>query len=271
MILYSYRMPDYMTGPTALAGGGTAQSVPHNDSVKMRDRFADSYAQSRFFVFNTRPPEIKDIVIRHHDGVAGHPILDLPFSVCLFEMLGGPIAVFDKGNLKRLIMAMLVSEVRPGAYNYFVLEGVTEYLEKGKIELGVAYLPWEWKDDDALFEYHALVREMVDQLRASDNAIGTIKQKEHVKIGHGPERRKHKIREVIFITPTKQKASAGLVLGKEVDWTHRWEVRGHWRKTTGIGKDREGQYCVNGLTWVVPHEKGPDDKPVVRKQRLVKE
>jgi len=212
---------------------------------------------------------VKDIVIKHHGGTAGRPILDLPFQVCTFEMLDKPLRYFKVKDRYRLVMALLVSEVEPGIYDYFALEGTTEDLEKGNIDLGLCYMPGTWKDQDALFEYHVIVRELVDQLRASENSIGTIKQKQHIKIGYGPTRRNYKVRELVFVTPTKMKSSASTIVGHTVDWSHRWEVRGHWKKVKGIGKNREGQYIVNKLTWVVPHEKGPDGKPVIKKQRLV--
>lgn len=42
-----------------------------------------------------------------------------------------------------------------------------------------------------------------------------------------------------------------------VPWSHRWEVRGHWRRLrSGI------------RTWVRPHVKGPDDKPLIRKRKV---
>jgi len=280
MILKSFRMPDYADvkpqdlrpgGSVFVRGNGKRIHVPRLEQVSVANKFADLYEQARFITLATKPSEVKDIavVVKHHGGEAGRPILDLPFSVCVFEMLDKPIVAWNTDGGKRLVLALLCHEIEPGQYEYFSLEGVTESLEKGDITVGMGYLPAN-TDDDVLFEYHALVREMVDELKAGDTVIGTVRQKHHVKIGHGPERRNHKIREIVYVTKHKFKAGTGLVLGKEVDWTHRWEVRGHWRKITGIGKDREGQYCVNGLTWVVPHEKGPDDKPVVRKQRLVK-
>jgi hypothetical protein len=49
-------------------------------------------------------------------------------------------------------------------------------------------------------------------------------------------------------TPTAQ--------GREVDWSYRWIVSGHWRKqyhpSTG----------ENVPTWINPHIKGPEDKPL---------
>jgi len=67
---------------------------------------------------------------------------------------------------------------------------------------------------------------------------------------------------------SKQKNIVPL-FGGEIDWSHRWEVRGHWRKCDGIGKDREGKRCVNNFTWVKEHEKGPEDLPLIKKTRII--
>ena len=56
---------------------------------------------------------------------------------------------------------------------------------------------------------------------------------------------------------------------REIEWSHRWSVRGHWRDHGGIGKDRDDNYCIEGKTWVKSHAKGPEDKLVIKKQRLV--
>lgn len=78
-----------------------------------------------------------------------------------------------------------------------------------------------------------------------------------------------KIKEIIHIRPKTQSANSEEFESREIDWSHRWEVRGHWRKISGIGKDREGAYKIGGHTWVVPHQKGPDHLPVVRKLRVL--
>jgi hypothetical protein len=45
-------------------------------------------------------------------------------------------------------------------------------------------------------------------------------------------------------------------LQRDVDWSHQWEIRGHWRVCETIGKDRDGIYQVEGYTWVKNHIKG---------------
>ncbi len=52
--------------------------------------------------------------------------------------------------------------------------------------------------------------------------------------------------------------------GSPTEWSRRWIVDGHWRN----------QYHPSDAshvpTWIAPHIKGPDDKPLVAKERLYK-
>lgn len=56
---------------------------------------------------------------------------------------------------------------------------------------------------------------------------------------------------------------------KQIDWQHRWEVAGHWRRVRGEGHAPDGSLLA-GRTWVRSHTKGPEDKPLVVKERRVK-
>lgn len=44
---------------------------------------------------------------------------------------------------------------------------------------------------------------------------------------------------------------------REVEWSCRWWVRGHWRRQA-VGVDRAERLRI----WIVPHIKGPEDKPL---------
>lgn len=55
-----------------------------------------------------------------------------------------------------------------------------------------------------------------------------------------------------------------------IDWSHRWEVAGHWRKIKGKGKDQNGNE-VEGKTWVRDCVKGPENKPLKKKIRVVRD
>ena len=58
-------------------------------------------------------------------------------------------------------------------------------------------------------------------------------------------------------------------LGK-LEYSHAFKVRGHWRKIDekSIGKDRNGDYKIEGFTWVTDYVKGEGE--LVNRVRIVK-
>lgn len=56
----------------------------------------------------------------------------------------------------------------------------------------------------------------------------------------------------------------------KLEFTHAFKVRGHWRKIDdkSIGKDRSGDYNVQGYTWVIDHIRGEGE--LVKRVRIVK-
>jgi hypothetical protein len=49
---------------------------------------------------------------------------------------------------------------------------------------------------------------------------------------------------------------------KLVDWSHRWIVQGHWRNQWYA---RAGEHRPK---WIDPYPKGPEDKPLVLKDKI---
>lgn len=90
-----------------------------------------------------------------------------------------------------------------------------------------------------------------------------------MRIGTGKDRAAVKINRVVRVMLKTERKEYERVVGRVVDWTHKWEVMGHWRKVDGVGKDRDGNYTMRGVTWVAPHVKGKGD--LVKKQRVVVE
>jgi hypothetical protein len=66
---------------------------------------------------------------------------------------------------------------------------------------------------------------------------------------------------VVQLRKTEYKSGEKSDDGRFIDWSHRWVVGGHWRwqpyKETG--KKR---------IWIAPYVKGPDDKPLVMKDKV---
>lgn len=110
-------------------------------------------------------------------------------------------------------------------------------------------------------------------MRKNSSETGTVRVDGKAKVGTGQNRRLMKVKNLVIVTPKKHKKILAEHIGakKEIDWSHRWDVMGHWRIISGIGKDRTGNYSIKGYTWVISHTKGPEDKILVRKTRFVAE
>ncbi len=80
----------------------------------------------------------------------------------------------------------------------------------------------------------------------------------------------HKINRIIHIYKKNSVQKPKPLYSGKMDFTHRWLVRGHWRKCQTLGKNREGKYEVHGFTWVVPHEKG-EGELIADKVRIIHE
>jgi len=127
---------------------------------------------------------------------------------------------------------------------------------------------------------------VIDQILTSKEWAKGVDTAEQVGTYRKPgnrKKRKRFVRNEVFICAPK---SMKKKLGPRIDWkhpgfSHRWEVRGHWSyfwkdKENKIvdymrfGKDQNGDYCERGRTWVKEYEKGPEDKNLIRKQRIIK-
>jgi hypothetical protein len=104
---------------------------------------------------------------------------------------------------------------------------------------------------------------------AKEGQLGTERIHERFKVGSGHGKKVVKIKDIVHIR-MKQKVSVSTISseGRTIEWSHRWEVMGHWRRVQGIGKDDQGRYHIQGFTWVMPHTKGPEEKDLVKKTRV---
>jgi hypothetical protein len=110
---------------------------------------------------------------------------------------------------------------------------------------------------------------MLKRINSKDNACGiSIGNRIKTKVVDG--KLKSVINKIIYIVPKKDRQIFKGPNNQAIDWSHQWEVRGHWRKCSTIGKDRDGKYLVSGFTWVKDHVKGPEQKDLVIKTRVFK-
>ncbi len=55
-----------------------------------------------------------------------------------------------------------------------------------------------------------------------------------------------------------------------LEYSHAFKIRGHWRRISekSIGKDRNGNYCITGFTWVTEYVKGEGE--LVKRLHVIK-
>jgi hypothetical protein len=215
--------------------------------------------QARSFVYSSAvPPGTAASSPTENSGPMRPDVFSAPFEVCAFEVADGkPLFIITNKGQK---LKVLVSVVVFGPNSLCAFEMVTDALGKPfcvttKPDMGIGYA-------GAV----AIYRSYLDKI--SSCHVASEKVNERVKLRVSGEKHLIKINEVIHITESKITSERG-PYGGPIDYSHRFEIRGHWRKILGIGKDRNGSYGIKGFTWVVPHEKGPEHKPLVRKQRVI--
>jgi hypothetical protein len=122
-------------------------------------------------------------------------------------------------------------------------------------------------------QIYLAVDKLFSSIHNRQYALGSMKINEKLRVGRGDTRRVIRIRDLMVVSPKTMQSSVDekLDTASPIDWSHQWEVMGHWRRVKGIGKDRNGSYTQVGYTWVEPHIKGPENKPFVKKKRLVPE
>lgn len=232
---------------------GVFAVMPDRSSRIMRlsDEMWNRLAEVQPIVFepeNVVPQDLGDDSMASH-GLA-HVHLDAPFKYFSVEMLDGPIcSPRDTDEVKLWIDCTIAFEESPNTWSFLSLcrrEEGSQFVFASNAE-------------------GPIIDRMLGRL--NKEKVGSESVREKIKLGTGQGKKIHTIRKIIHVSP---KASVVAHTGtRTIDWTHRFMVRGHWRQHNGLGKDREGNYCVSGHTWVSEHIRGPEDAPLISKVRVV--
>lgn len=176
--------------------------------------------------------------------------LDLPFSLCVFEDIDKNILSLVKNeddlDTYKEIRAVLVME-HGGDYIF------ADLYYKGS-DKGIALITK--KSPDSYKSRLGVIRRLCKTLNNKKNKTGSVKTNTRIKLDAYSGKT---IKRLVVISDSNQKSLTSIKLGTEVDWSHAWEVRGHWRSVKGLGRNRCGDYCIEGYTWVSPHVKGKGD------------
>jgi hypothetical protein len=169
---------------------------------------------------------------------------DAPFSIMAIESMDDDIF----GHL-----CVLAAEISPNNWKYW-------WSKSKEIDGNHKEFVSSQEDDIHIKIFWALVD------RINHQSVGTEKVRHRAKIGSGKDKKTITIRQITYVYPQQERPTHA-PSGREIDWSHRWFVRGHWRKANGIGKNREGIYCVPDWTWVSEHIKGTGN--IVKKVHVI--
>lgn len=210
------------------------------------------------FVFSATPLKDKSVSNDLIDDKLGD-IEDAPFPIFSVEiddpkvMLGSLTGPNRRNEI--LVMCIMAVEVKPQQFLLYVY--VTEDNNP-------------FVRPTVLLTNHSFIMPLLEMYmeRMTKEQMGLETSRTNVKLGTGASKKMHRIRRIIHVAP-KSVVRKGSESTRSIDWTHRFEVRGHWRKHEGVGKDRSGNYTVHGWTWVSNHTRGPEHMPLIKKVRTV--
>jgi hypothetical protein len=210
------------------------------------------------FIFKRRNKNPSDVIATDIDE------LDAPFSTLSIEMDNGFITIPNDQDVVRVYTKCLViNEVQPKKYEFYVFVKATA---PGAEDIERIFYIDIYHDTEMRKLCMSMALQYIGRLNTEKR--GLEKTRERIKIGTGKGKRTHTVRQVIHVYPKKE-TIASSPSGREIDWQSRWIVRGHWRVHNGLGKDRAGNYNVQGYTWITEHCKGPDGLPLIKRTRLV--
>ncbi len=227
--------------------------------------FVEHIDPSNFNIYETGFEEREDI--------------DAPFPVFSIENLDGPLAItylpadsptldWNSGKIVQterkhqaeiLTWCLVVKEFEPKKYGFFSYGERIETMDDGS-KTSIFVTCKTNVDGNTVAHYLN---------RLNQEKLGAESVNCKVRIGDGKTKWDKKIRRIIHVAPKKYLKDPN-PQHRKVDWTHRFEVRGHWVSLPGrMGKDREGNYCVKDWTWRANYIKGDEKLPLVKKTRVV--
>jgi hypothetical protein len=186
--------------------------------------------------------------------------IDLPFECCYFQS-DAPFIIYEEDSIQN-ICGFLVKEDGPENTNVFGVGIIT------KDCASTIRVSLEKQNINKECEIHKFIILLLRNMAGSKN-IGIEKVNIHIKRKENGIKKIHKIKTIIHVGKKNKLTEYEKKEHKKLDYSHRFEVMGHWRKVDVIGKNRNGEYNVNGYTWVVNHVRGDESKPLVIKKRIV--
>jgi len=120
------------------------------------------------------------------------------------------------------------------------------------------------KDDDVTEIRYKQAMHVLSILKNKSIRCAEEKEKSMVRV----KGKKQKfVKKITHVKLDRYEQKQSPLTGRFLEFTHSFSVMGHWRKARGYGKDRKGNYCIPGYTWVSEHIRG--DGLFIKKQRMV--
>ena len=190
------------------------------------------------------------------------PVVDAPFAE--FSIEEPDFVRRDVVGIDTYHRCLFFAEISPTNFDVYLYRQ-----EQGRSE--VILNPATFKE---------IVPYYLERLKVEKEAKVSTKQTHNISY---KEKAKRVPCNYTLVSPKQMRSEAEKGIRGIIDWRSRWLVRGHWMglyttdaegkkviDETRIGKDRAGDYYVKGYTWVIDHEKGPEDKELIIKPRIVK-
>lgn len=251
------------------------------DYIKMWENRVDEtryfYIKDDNFVGNVNLKDAEKFYNEHIKDA----LLDLPFKCCWLEFkrravyleFNEPIPGLGVGSKLALDAVWLYENDNfeiEGLYYYTVYQHLGNGVHRKLLEAtqGFMFPVQAYAHDGITYAALKIVVSAVKHLntgRLFRDSEASVKIKTKTSTG----KKVHKINEIIYVGSPKA-ARVTSVSGKTLEYSHQFEVRGHWRSisTNSIGKDRNGKRCTIGRTWVSDFVKGDKEAPLISKIRV---
>lgn len=194
--------------------------------------------------------------------MAPQEFFDAPFQVMYVEVSDGGNVLestvgLPNGEAATIeTKAVLIVEFTPRQYSILCLN----YLPGIKRYMPVISLPYVTANQ--------LMSKLIKVINKGNP--GYFSSNERIKFKSGAALHNYRrLNKVIYVGKSGGQQPRRYIDGNRVEYSHRFLVRGHWRKHEGVGKNRAGERVVEGMTWVSECEKGDKNLPLIKKVRVV--
>lgn len=191
-------------------------------------------------------------------------IKDSPFDVIHIECANDILTQSRIGGVNCTLQSLIYNDVEKR------ISTVSLAVDYGVLAL-FTFTDTDEENDSVYRQLLTLVQKYVELINTGKHAVVEAKNNYKIKRNYGTTY--HTTNRVILIgkTVTQIKKATGIP-SEKMDFSHRFFRRGHWRRieVNKMGKNRSGEYIEVGRTWVLEAIIGDESKPLITKQRIVK-